>query len=534
MFAGRINYTFLLVTLAIATFDGLLVWVSYGSSREALEEKLAHEGRQLRNTYYIAMGQAATFMRQTATLIANDRRVSELFYRGREAVEREGGGAGKERAAEIRAELFQLVSSGWSRMTEDFEGRQLHFHLPPDISFLRVHKPEKFGDDLSSIRHIIVATNRDRQVASGFESGRVYAGIRGVVPVFHSADEDAPPAHVGALEAGMSYTLLLHELQRILSAHFAVLMTLEHAQQTMWPDFLREYLKSRPVIDGYMLEAATEKSEVAELLGQSQVRALFADSGTVLAELDGSPYAVTAFGLRDYLGSVDRKRDDIGTVMVWRSAEDEFNAFRSGLWKNIIVAITGFIVIEAMIMWGLAQESRLRRSQYMATVDALTGVPNRRAFDETAETATRLASKAGTNLSVIMCDIDYFKQYNDTYGHAQGDVCLRQVAHLLQGHLRGGGDFLARYGGEEFVMLLPSTDEEAVRAVGDRLCSAVAGLGIPHAGNASEQVVTISCGIASDRFGLEGGEADFKALLQRADAALYAAKRQGRNCCAVG
>ena len=164
----------------------------------------------------------------------------------------------------------------------------------------------------------------------------------------------------------------------------------------------------------------------------------------------------------------------------------------------------------------------------LADNDSLTGIANRRRFEEALGNEFARTARSGAPLSLLMFDVDYFKRYNDTYGHVAGDACLRQVAQTLQGSLVRPADLAARYGGEEFVALLPDTDPAGARMVAERIRQAVMALAIPHAGNGAG-VVTISAGVytSSVEAGMVADSAT--ALVQRADALLYQAKQSGRN-----
>jgi len=159
--------------------------------------------------------------------------------------------------------------------------------------------------------------------------------------------------------------------------------------------------------------------------------------------------------------------------------------------------------------------------------DALTGVPNRRRFDEVAQAQWRQHERSGECLAVLLVDVDHFKAYNDHHGHPAGDQCLKLVAQALQTALREPDAALARWGGEEFIVLLPHADVALTEAVAARLCAAVRMLGLRHGGGGVNGVVTISVGAAlacpaTDRKQLP-------AVAGQADAALYQAKRDGRD-----
>ncbi|HYC41585.1 MAG TPA: diguanylate cyclase [Noviherbaspirillum sp.] len=157
--------------------------------------------------------------------------------------------------------------------------------------------------------------------------------------------------------------------------------------------------------------------------------------------------------------------------------------------------------------------------------DPLTGLANRRHFDDLKDVEFRRAMRASTPLSVMMCDIDEFKRYNDTYGHAQGDRCLQNIAEKLAPLFNRAGELLARLGGEEFVVLLPNTTAAQAQILAERMREAVWDANIPHASSNVADRVTVSVGVASLKHGLHQ---DFDSLLQDADLALYRAKN-GRN-----
>ena len=161
----------------------------------------------------------------------------------------------------------------------------------------------------------------------------------------------------------------------------------------------------------------------------------------------------------------------------------------------------------------------------MAMKDGLTGLSNRRELDSQIDTELARASRAATSLAMVMLDVDHFKLYNDTYGHAAGDACLRSVAQAIDASGRRPGDTAARFGGEEFAILLPTTDLAGARAVAIAVCEAVSNLQLPHA--ASELgVVTVSAGVAALRPGPDSLAGE---LIEAADRGLYMAKSAGRN-----
>lgn len=159
--------------------------------------------------------------------------------------------------------------------------------------------------------------------------------------------------------------------------------------------------------------------------------------------------------------------------------------------------------------------------------DGLTGVANRRMFNNVIETEWLKARQNKQPLSLIIIDIDFFKEYNDCYGHLQGDDCLKQVAETLNGVAARSRDFFGRFGGEEFVMLLPETDENAAWAVAERCRQSLFKKQIPHEHSKVSQLLTISLGVSTM---IPSPDGEHNELIDRADKQLYQAKQRGRNC----
>jgi diguanylate cyclase (GGDEF)-like protein len=162
----------------------------------------------------------------------------------------------------------------------------------------------------------------------------------------------------------------------------------------------------------------------------------------------------------------------------------------------------------------------------LSNMDGLTSIPNRRSFDRCLDIEWRQAIRLGAPLSVIMIDVDFFKNYNDAYGHTAGDDCLTRTAQALKSSLRRPRDYIARYGGEEFVALLPGIDDGGAGIVATAMRDSIEALGIPHSHSTAASHVTISLGAATV---VPPRDMDPLLLIQAADKALYRAKDTGRN-----
>ncbi|MEL6816122.1 MAG: diguanylate cyclase, partial [Cyanobacteria bacterium J06598_3] len=169
---------------------------------------------------------------------------------------------------------------------------------------------------------------------------------------------------------------------------------------------------------------------------------------------------------------------------------------------------------------------KINRLQTLSQVDELTQLANRRCFQETLTQEWQRALRSRQSLSLIICDVDYFKFYNDTYGHPQGDECLRQVARAIGQSVRRPGDLAARYGGEEFVILLPNTTADGAQQVARDAAANVKALELEHKSSKVLPYVTISLGVTTVN---PTATMSVSTLVDTADLGLYEAKRRGRN-----
>jgi diguanylate cyclase (GGDEF)-like protein len=178
--------------------------------------------------------------------------------------------------------------------------------------------------------------------------------------------------------------------------------------------------------------------------------------------------------------------------------------------------------LRARVRAHLTAKGKQDRYAALSRVDALTGIANRRRFDEALRVEWRRNLRGRTPLALVMCDIDHFKRINDTQGHLAGDRCLRRVANAIAEAMRRPSDLAARFGGEEFAAILSDTEREGARRVAEAICDGVARANRPD----SDLAVTISCGVACV---VPSAASTPASLLERADACLYRAKAAGRN-----
>jgi diguanylate cyclase (GGDEF)-like protein len=212
-------------------------------------------------------------------------------------------------------------------------------------------------------------------------------------------------------------------------------------------------------------------------------------------------------------------------VTAFDSEEDEVKGLELGA-VDYLTKPFNMALVRVRIKNQLQLKKKSDLLEQLASLDGLTEIPNRRQFNIMFDSEWRRASRKHYPLSLFMIDIDFFKQFNDHYGHAAGDQCLIAVAQELDRQVQRGGDFVARFGGEEFVVIAPDTDQQQAQVFGEKLRAGIEALAIAHSKSTCANNVTISLGVATIS---PNKDMSRENLLQSADEQLYIAKKGGRN-----
>ena len=197
------------------------------------------------------------------------------------------------------------------------------------------------------------------------------------------------------------------------------------------------------------------------------------------------------------------------------------------LTEAINLRLTNHELVISLTNSNKQMEAVNKRLEAISTVDSMTNLANRRYFDDALQRELLRAQRSKTFISLIMLDIDFFKQYNDEYGHLAGDNCLRLISTVLQENVKRPGDMAARYGGEEFCIIMPDTDQKGAVNLAERINAEVVSLKIPHVKSKVTNHVTVSLGTVTTVPSLQVTP---NTLINAADKALYIAKKDGRNC----
>ena len=422
------------------------------------------------------------------------------------------------RRAVLREKLYKMLNPDYIKM-KHYGIRQLHFHLPGSISFLRFHRPKKFGDSLVGIRDTIDYVNKYKIPIAAFEEGRIFNGFRNVYPIFQGEK------FVGTVEISFSFNALQDFLIKTDSTSYLFLIKQKVVAKKVWGWEKKNYMQSQ--FRGFDFDRETLSNTM-----QMRLNKMYAINKAIAAIVSKKLTEGKSFSLYFHQKNIYDGAPIIISFIAIPNLEDKTVAYIMNyqfadtltiLIKNahmIFIAFTLFVfVLSVMLMIYLLNEQKRRKKIFNnATHDALTGLYNRYAINHFFEQKIDEAKRYNKPLSIIFCDIDFFKKINDTYGHSIGDYVLKNIAIILKNHLRSS-DISARWGGEEFIIFLPQTPGKEAAKTAEKLRQI-----IEDSLFSSIETVTCSFGVAE----LKNDE-NSDAFLKRVDTLLYKAKEKGRN-----
>ncbi|AYF87975.1 sensor domain-containing diguanylate cyclase [Pseudomonas sp. JS3066] len=383
----------------------------------------------------------------------------------------------------------------------DAEGRWLYYTNPPPAN-------DANNSDRAYFQHHLHSVSRDTEVSNPIRSRSTGEWILPVSRRFNDRD---------GRFAGVVLATIRIDHFREFYKHFD--MGVQGSLLVAMNDGTIVY--RRPETSG-----ATGESMAGSYMFQSDLKRSPVGLGASISVLDGVDriYAYRALDHFPLVVAVSMSRQEV--LAEWGR-------------KTAVVACLVAMLVLALILVGGGLATRMRKRMAaaqsiarenrelfrLANRDSLTGISNRRQFDQALQVEYHRAATVGSPLALVMIDVDFFKAYNDRYGHQAGDVCLKAVGDVLRRFKVRAGDTVARYGGEEFAVLLPHTDVAGARLVAERIRQAVYEQGLVHSGNPFG-VVTVSVGAHSE---VPAQDDRPEHLLEQADAALYRAKSGGRN-----
>ncbi|MCK5697260.1 MAG: hypothetical protein KAI02_03805 [Gammaproteobacteria bacterium] len=349
---------FIFLSLIIAIIHILWVTYHYFSARDILEQRLNDNST---NDYAIYQTiEASTYhgLAMQARFFSEDKKIQALFLEGKKALAQEGGYKGGAKTAVMRNHLYELLKQPWQNTTQQFDMRHFHFHLGPGaISYLRVHKPDKFGDRLDNLRFLIVDTNAEQVPKNGFETGRVSSALRSTAPIF-SWDKDLnKKVYVGALEVSTSHKKMLSTIEQNMHIQTSILLNRQHIEKTVWDEFIDGQYNNKSISGcDCMLEASsnTQQKLFLEYLAKktdfnSQI--LTVDQHAKVLSYKNHYYAVTFYPLRDYQGIKNSSRSNIGAIVMSRDIDSLIRSYKDKQLLSIIYGIIMYLILEVLLVF---------------------------------------------------------------------------------------------------------------------------------------------------------------------------------------
>ena len=428
---------------------------------------------------------------------------------------------------ELRALLLERLSLVYDDL-KDKGLRQLHFHLPGGVSFLRFHKPEAYGDSLQGPRPSIGQVNKTKEPAHGFETGRYFPALRNVYPLFHGHE------FVGSVELSYAFLAERELAYQLFPAIYTLILDEKRLVKALEPGLEKDYMLTRvssshvranrmapyvkqELVELDLLSFADFKKLTSMLHDVVEERLRKNQAFSVAQQLSDVNKVIVA----SFLPINDVKGEPLAYYVIYHEDLSIKGFNRQFAVMQRVVRVLALFLLAGGFVYA-RQVLGKEKYKALAINDTLTGLANRHHFNLILEENLRQTRRSERPLSFVMLDIDNFKQVNDTYGHDVGDQVLIALAAKLQ-RLTREQDFIARWGGEEFVLLLPDTaSEQACHAV-EKFRTGVAEMVIPAGIN--QIGVTASFGVAEYVKGMKRDE-----LFKLADEALYRAKAGGKNC----
>ncbi|MEA2072294.1 MAG: diguanylate cyclase [Campylobacterota bacterium] len=420
----------------------------------------------------------------------------------------------------IRTKLYELLKDEYATYTK-YGIQQLHFHLPNNDSFLRYHKPQKFGDNLSEIRESVKSVNEFKKPVVGFEEGKIFNGYRYVYPLFDNKSQ-----HIGSVEISASLLTFKQIFEKHSDLHLDFIIKNDIIEKKLFASEMYNYKEYQTLknfkIQSTFLEANEKNcphpqeiySFINDIEVQEKIQTIQKYSFYKL--INGTIYIAHFMPLLN-----DFNNEKIGYAIALGELEFVSLIKNNALLSYMIVAVFSILIGFALFIYTyrLKKELATKKLEDETTTDHLTKLKNRKYFYKKFRETINVYKRYKTPFSLILYDIDNFKNINDEHGHKVGDTVLIQMSQLIESIIRES-DTLCRIGGEEFTIILPQNTLSDAKESAEKIRLSVE----KNLHTILKRPITISMGVA------EFNESDTEdTLFIRADKNMYRAKNSGKN-----
>lgn len=499
----RLRFKFLMPGVLILLFSIiLLVSIVYLHESRTIDRELIQLQATASSLYKNSIKQNVKALRTIMDSLSTDQELAAALSR------------------QDRPRLLQHSASIYENFNRHYGITHFYFSNPERVNILRVHKPEKYGDTIN--RQTTLLAHQDKADHYGVELGTMGTlTLRYVKPWYEKQTNKL----LGFIELGMEMDGAVDAIRNLLGLNVFVLVNKQYLERKSWEEGAKTfgYKTDWDRFSQIVLGMGTRQSLPDALSTLIQKIDFYDPESLIISQLDMNDQYAIFIPLNDVSGH------HVGDLAMIKDTSISSNHARKTVLFGSGLLLSGSIIAVTFFYWfvGRVAERMARNEialQQMATHDSLTSLLNRRQFDLILENAITQFSRYGRSVSLLMIDIDHFKQVNDKYGHPAGDAILVEVGRRLTQQTRAI-DSVFRYGGEEFSILLPETDSESATHFAQRLCEAMTQK-LYSINKETKITMTVSIGIASCPMHADTE----KALVYAADRSLYEAKKAGRNC----
>ena len=491
----------IIVFFLVAFFSSLIYVLISADRDDRIVEILKDESKYLDISYKQGLDRFHVIAETVYISLQNDKKFVDIFAN----VKKDG-------IDKTHDKMLAYLSDEFVRLQQlGFMGLQII--LPNNTSLLRMHKVDKYGDDLTSVRYSLDYVNKHKTHMHGFEEGRTSHAFREVYPIFKDGE------YLGIVEVLFSSTKLQDYTMRASDIHTHFIVDKNVFDANAWDsDLVRPYKQSIEHSD-YLFSNSDHMQH--KRLGLSNKTIIT----PLRQEIDEGVKSEEAFEVYQKVGDaikvvafipVKRIKDEkVVAYLVSYTESDKILEILDRYNFLVILLVVLSLLTYLVVTLIIRDKSRmLNELKY----DLLTNVLNRKYFTQHLDNVVSILQRSDTNFSIVMADIDFFKNVNDTYGHQYGDVVLSEFAGILKESIRSA-DKVARYGGEEFILLLVTDKDNAFKVI-ENIRKKIK----EHPFGDAKISLRASFGIAQG-----GKEESVAATIKRADEALYVAKENGRD-----
>ncbi len=456
------------------------------------------------------------------TTIYEHKRLSKIYYD--EIINKEtilsiiakANTASEEEKTLLRNELYSIMEKTYNNATKN-NFRQFQFILKDCTSFLRMHRPEGYGDNLSDSRESVRIASEKQEFTEGFEEGKTYNAYRFVYPLFYKNE------FIGTIETSISF-LAISKLIEDLFNHKSIFIIKESVVTAkVEKNLISKYYTNNLMFNGYYND-----KEIIDYINKlnsinlnqilttdtiiNQINSLLSEEAPFFINTsnDGNGYAII------FLPIENLKQQQVGYFIFYQNDNTIIELKNNMILRSVLIAISWMLLMIIIIN---SYFSRLKINK-LTYFDKLTGVYNRNRLFDYLSREIEMKKRYNNNFSIIIYDIDKFKNINDTYGHPTGDIILKETTKCVKNHIRVG-DYLFRIGGDEFLIILPNTTLNEAITVAEKIRSQIE-KNIYSINNIN--TITLSLGVAE-----YSNDDTYEELIKKADNMLYDAKNNGRN-----